>query len=130
MFGSSPRAPADAHAAPRKLTDGRGRDIDLRPLGDLVDRILKRWQPLQIRLFGSRSRGDATAASDWDVLAIVPDEVADEELAPLVCWALRKESGVRADIIALHASEYAEDRETPNTVPYEAAREGVVLYER
>jgi predicted nucleotidyltransferase len=48
--------------------DRRGHAIDLRPIAPILARIVERWNPLQIWLFGSRARGDAGMNSDWDLL--------------------------------------------------------------
>ncbi|MFN4032042.1 MAG: nucleotidyltransferase domain-containing protein [Fimbriimonadales bacterium] len=33
-------------------------------------------EPMELYLYGSRARGDATPESDWDFLLILPDELA------------------------------------------------------
>jgi predicted nucleotidyltransferase len=84
---------------------------------------------VEIRLFGSRARGDALAASDWDLFVIVPDdlEAADD---PFAGYRLRRETRTRADVILCPLAEFHEDRDTPNTLAYEAAHHGVTVYER
>lgn len=68
--------------------------------------------------------------SDWDLLVVVSDETPDADLHPMVGWRLRKESGVRADVILCRVGEFEEDRGTPDTLEYEVATRGVLLYER
>lgn len=68
--------------------------------------------------------------SDWDLLVVVPDVSTDELLDPLAAWQLRMDAGVRADIVSCRASDFEEDRTTPNTLAYEAVTEGLRLYER
>lgn len=89
-----------------------------------------RWSPRQIWLFGSRARGEATDASDWDLLVVLDDRTLDAELDPRVAWQLGRNAGVRADVIACRAGEFQEARDTPNTLAYDAAHEGGLLYER
>jgi predicted nucleotidyltransferase len=110
--------------------DRAGRALDLEPIRSLLAHILHRWNPLEIWLFGSRARGNANANSDWDLLVIVPDETPDPEFDPLVAWRMRKECGIRADVVLYRASEFAEDRATPNTLTFEVATEGVRIHER
>jgi predicted nucleotidyltransferase len=118
----------DLPAAPK---DGRGRDLELGTLRPLLARIIERWHPLQIWLFGSRARGDALPTSDWDIFVVAPDDVPDRELDdPLIGWRLRRESGVRADVITCRARDFEEERSTPNTMALEVATDGVLLYER
>jgi predicted nucleotidyltransferase len=81
-----------------------------------LERIAARWQPLQVWLFGSRARGQAGPSSD--------------DVDPLVSWRLQKGSGVRADIVPCRASDFREDQDTPNTLAYEAVRNGILVHER
>lgn len=103
---------------------------DLTPLREVVRRIVASWKPAQIWLFGSRARGAATADSDWDLLVVVPDGVDDEAFDPVAAWQLGKDSGVRADIIPCRTADFDEDRRTPNTLAFEAATHGRLVYER
>jgi predicted nucleotidyltransferase len=106
------------------------RQVDVAAIRWLLDRIIARWNPRQVWLFGSRARGDATPDSDWDLFVVVDDSVADDELDPGVGRRLRRECGVHADVIPWRASEFAEFRRTPNTLAYSVASEGVLLHER
>ena len=99
------------------------------PAWPLLNRMLREWAPEQIQLFGSRARGDANPDSDWDILVVVP-EASFVAADPLVPWRLRRDSGVRADIIVYSSREFEAERDVPNTLAYEAASAGVALYER
>jgi predicted nucleotidyltransferase len=111
------------------LKDIREQTIDVRPIEVLLERIISEFRPVEVRLFGSRARGDAGAASDWDLFVVVPDdlEAANDMFAG---YRLRRETRTRADIILCPISEFLEDRDTPNTLAYEAAHHGVTIYER
>jgi uncharacterized protein len=104
--------------------------VDVTPVRPLLERIVARWQPLQIWLFGSRARGDGHASSDWDLLVVVPDDVDESEFDPLVAWRLQKDSGVRADVFPCRAADFREDSGTPNTLAFDAAADGLLIYER
>lgn len=112
------------------VKDARGRPIDLSPLQTVLVRIEESLHPTHVWLFGSRSRGDARPESDWDLLVVVPDSTKDEVLNPAVCWRLQKDSGVYADILPYRESEFREDLGTVNTVLYDVAREGLLIYAR
>ena len=94
----------------------------------VIERIVEVLDPEEIWLFGSRARGTAAADSDWDLLVVVPDELVflgfDD---PMVVWNVKQGTGVRADVLVCRASEFDEDRETHNTIAYDAAVEGVRL---
>ncbi len=100
------------------------------PIRPLLDRMVATWRPERIWLFGSRARGEAQGWSDWDLFAVVPDDVPDDKVGPLASWRLRKESRARADVLPCHASDFRKNRDTPNTMAYEVARGGVLVYER
>jgi predicted nucleotidyltransferase len=104
--------------------------IDRAPIQLLLERIIARWRPEQIWLFGSRAKGTASSASDWDLLVVVPDDLGDAELDPVIGWRLQRSSGVRADVIPCRASEFVEARTTPNTLAFEAVASGVLIHER
>ncbi|MBI4617332.1 MAG: nucleotidyltransferase domain-containing protein [Planctomycetes bacterium] len=112
------------------VRDARGGRIDTSPIGDLLGRMVRRWNPVQIWLFGSRSRGQAGPCSDWDLFVVVPDDLAPAELDPTVAWRLRRDSRAPADVVLCRASDFDEDRTTPNTLAYEAWTRGLLLYER
>lgn len=112
------------------LRDKTGRDLDLTRVRGLLDRIVVRWRPHQIWLFGSRARGTEHPDSDWDLLVVVPDETADSELDPTVVWEVRREAGAPADVVPFRLREFREDLTTVNTLPSEVSFDGVLLYER
>jgi predicted nucleotidyltransferase len=95
-----------------------------------VARIQATYHPEQIWLFGSRARGDAGPESDWDLFVVVPDDIQESDLDPLVAWQLQRGSGVYADVIACRACEFHEDLDTVNTLSYAVVSEGVLIYER
>jgi uncharacterized protein len=86
------------------------------------------WHPREVWLFGSRARGMATHDSDWDLLVVVPDELAAVGFDdPMTVWKVKQGTGVRADVLVCRASELDEDRGTHNTIAYDAAVEGVQI---
>jgi len=109
--------------------DRQGHTIDLAPALPLLERVLREWAPERIQLFGSRARGDANRDSDWDLLVVVP-EASSASVDPLVPWRLRRDTGVRADVIVYSSADFEAERAVPNTLAFEAASAGVALYER
>ena len=108
----------------------KGALIDLGAIRPLLQRIWAEFRPVEVRLFGSRARGEARAASDWDLFVVVPDEsaaLADDLFAG---YRLRRELGIPADIVLCPNAEFLEDRDTPNTLAFEAAHHGVRIHER
>jgi predicted nucleotidyltransferase len=113
----------------RRSKDASGNDIDLGSISGLLDRIVHAWHPQGIWLFGSRARGGAGSASDWDFLIVVPDDEAGVD-DPLAGWRLQKEAGVSSDLVLCRAGDFLEDRNTPNTLAFEATHGGILIYER
>jgi predicted nucleotidyltransferase len=109
--------------------DRNGHSIGLAPALPLLERVLSEWAPERIQLFGSRARGDANRESDWDFLGVVP-EASSASADPLVPWRLRRDTGVRVDVVVYTAADFEAERAVPNTLAFEAASAGVALCER
>ena len=107
------------------------RTVDIDPIRPILARVVERWRPLQIWLFGSRARGDARADSDWDLLAVVPDATTPADFDdPMCVWRVKRQPGVPTDLVVYRASEYEEDRGVPNTLAHATSLDGVLVYER
>ena len=106
-------------------------EVDTAPIAELVRLLVATWNPTAVWLFGSRARGTAVDESDWDLLAVVPDEIADGGATdPLAGWELARQAQARADVIACAASDFDAAANVPNTLAYEATHFGVLVYER
>ncbi|MBK7395926.1 MAG: nucleotidyltransferase domain-containing protein [Myxococcales bacterium] len=115
---------------PQATALGRLSESDALRVRPLLTRIRAAWNPRQIWLFGSRARGEARADSDWDVLVVVPDDLDEGAFDPVVGWRLQRDLPIRADVFPCRSTEFEEDRDTPNTLAYEAWHRGVLLDER
>jgi uncharacterized protein len=99
--------------------------MDVDRIAPLLARLKEHLKPQEIWLFGSRARGTARPDSDWDLLAIVPDDSGVEIFDPMTLWRLLRFDDFGADVVVFPRSEFEEDRTTPNTLPFVVAREGV-----
>lgn len=97
------------------------------PLEPLIAALRERFNPRSIWLFGSRARGDARSDSDWDIILALDDDVAPEELDPLLGWQIQHEVGIPATILTTTASLLDESWGAVNTLGYDLAREGRLL---
>ena len=97
-------------------------------LNDIVGRLVARFHPSRIYLFGSRARGEATSDSDYDVLLVVPDSATPAHRREMeACEALW---GVPAAVDVLVWSESAFQRrlDAQASLPATVIREGVLLH--
>ena len=95
----------------------------------MVDRIVERFHPEKVILFGSHARGEANADSDVDLLVVMPVRGSVRRKRVQVRMALR-EPEVSKDILISRPDEFERYRGVVGTVEQVAASEGKVLYER
>lgn len=93
----------------------------------LVDLCRIEMMAVEVWLFGSRARGDFRSDSDFDILAVIPDDAPKDLDGPVAVFRLRRKSGAHADLFAVRKSDFLAARTTMNTLSYIVAREGVRL---
>ncbi|MCI0617696.1 nucleotidyltransferase domain-containing protein [bacterium] len=95
----------------------------------MTQRIVERFHPQSIILFGSHARGDENESSDIDLLIIAPsDEPRWRRTIPVYRELVG--SGVSKDIVWWAPEEIAEWRGVKAHFISTAIREGRVLYEK
>ena len=98
---------------------------------EFLSRIVETLHPVEIWLFGSRARGDFKHTSDWDLIAVVPDEAPDSDLDVASVWRrLRDLRLQRVDVLPVKQSEFQTGRQMLGTLAQIATSEGVRVYER
>jgi len=100
-----------------------------RALDRMVRRLVRRFKPEQIILFGSQARGDAGPDSDIDLLIVLPIEGSKRAKRIEMRVALH-DIYVPKDIIVVTPEEMAWQRDMVGTIVYPAVREGKVIYAR
>ncbi len=95
----------------------------------MVDRIVGRFQPSQVVLFGSHARGTASEWSDVDLLVILPN-VSDKRAAAVNIRRVLGDLPVCKDIVVATPEEITRRGHLAGTVLRSALREGKVIYER
>ncbi len=96
---------------------------------DMVKKIVARFDPQRIILFGSHARGQAGPDSDVDLLVVMPVKKSRRLLAVKIGVALA-DIRVAKDIIVTTPEDFAWRKEIPGTIERPAAMEGKVLYAR
>lgn len=96
-------------------------------LNRVVKRIVKRFGPEKIILFGSQARGDGGAESDVDLLVVMDFEGSKIAKMVELRGTLR---GIRipVDILVTKPEDFAWRRDVVGTIEWPAFREGKVLY--
>jgi predicted nucleotidyltransferase len=95
----------------------------------MVDRIVQRFHPLRVILFGSHARGSAVPESDVDLLVVLR-EVADKRRMTVEIRRVLGDLAVSKDIIVTTPEEIARRGDLVGSVLWPALREGKILYEQ
>ncbi len=95
----------------------------------MVRRIVKRFHPERVILFGSHARGTAGPDSDVDLLVVMPLVGSKLEKQLEIRRSLH-EFKVSKDIIITTPEDFEWRKEIPGTIERPAAREGKVVYVR
>lgn len=98
-------------------------------LPTIVDRIVRRFDPVRIILFGSHARGQGRPDSDLDLLVVLP-HVANKRLAAVEIRRALNGVPVSKDIVVTTPEEIAQRGNVIGLVLRPALREGKVIYER
>jgi predicted nucleotidyltransferase len=93
----------------------------------MVKRIVKKFHPERIILFGSHARGDTGPDSDIDLLVVMKSDgsVRDQRLA--ILGALH-DIPIPVDVIVSTPEDFAWRKDIVGTIEWPATREGKVLY--
>ncbi len=103
--------------------------VQNRLIDEMVRRIVDRFDPEKVILFGSWARGTAGPDSDVDLLVVLGNAVPKRKKRVQIREALHG-IGVAKDIAVVSSEELERLRDIPGTIAFPAAREGLLLYER
>ena len=97
------------------------------PIQEIVSRIVRRFKPDKIILFGSHARGEGGPDSDVDLLVVMPVQGSKRDKA-IEIGVLLHDIRVSKDIIVTTPEEFEWRKEVSGTIEYPADREGEILY--
>lgn len=98
-------------------------------IAEMVRRIVARFQPERIILFGSHARGTAGPHSDVDLLVVLRD-AKPKRAKEVEIYRLLADSDLATDVIVVTPEEIERYRNVLGTIIKPALQEGRVLYER
>ena len=98
-------------------------------LNDIIERIVRRFEPERVILFGSYARGDATEESDVDLLVVAATDLPARERFPAIRSVLG-DFPAAFDVFWKTPEEYDRWRNVVNHVVYFAEKYGRIVYER
>lgn len=98
-------------------------------LPDVVERIVQRFNPVRVVVFGSLADGTEDRDSDIDLL-IVLDEVKDKRAAMLDLQRATNDFPAPLDLIPTDAQEIERRGDLVGSILRPALRRGRVVYER
>ena len=100
-----------------------------RVIDQMVLRIIDRFNPERIIVFGSAARGDAGPDSDVDLLIVMPVDGSRREKAVEIGVAVN-DIRVPKDIVVTTPEDFEWRKEIVGTIERPAAREGRLVYAR
>lgn len=100
-----------------------------RLIKEMVRRIVERFDPEKVILFGSYARGTAGPDSDVDLLIVMHLSGGKRKTQLQIRSALH-DIRLPKDVIVSDAAEFEWRKEVVGTIEWPAAREGKVLYDK
>ena len=103
--------------------------LDENRLKEIIQRLVKAYNPLEIYLFGSYTWGEPDKDSDIDFFVVV--EKSENEPAERIRIGLHELKGIHedVDILVFTLEEIENRKEHPSTLVHKIFSSGVKLYE-
>ena len=112
------------------MTDRKqGEDLVSDPvLAEIVRRLVQAYQPERIYFFGSKARGDAGPDSDYDLMAVVPDDAPPERRKSRMAYEVLRGMGTAKDVLVCTRSWFDARLHLRASFPSTIVREGKLLH--
>jgi uncharacterized protein len=95
---------------------------------EIIKRLVSKFAPEKIILFGSQAKGSADKHSDIDILTICPINGDRFDMMREMTSTLN-EIDYAFDVIVLSSEEFEIDKQIPGTIARYASKKGKILYE-
>ncbi|QWR77670.1 nucleotidyltransferase domain-containing protein [Candidatus Magnetomonas plexicatena] len=99
------------------------------PLANAIRTIVQVARPDKIILFGSYAAGTQNTYSDYDLL-VLKKNLKDQRKLVQKIYLHFKNIGAPVDVLALDLDRFAELKDDPYMIYYEADKNGKVIYEK
>ena len=100
-------------------------------LQDLTDKLVIRFSPEKIYLFGSQAWGNPASDSDIDLLILLENSSEPKARRASIAYrAIREYANIPIDILVRTVDEFEPYSKIRATLQYKIANDGIVLYER
>jgi len=96
----------------------------------MVRQIVAKVDPVAIYLFGSRARGDADEASDYDLMIVVPDGFPAGQANTQTAFQCVEGRCIPMDVAMVRLGRFRERSAQIGTLSHQVGKDGVLLYER
>ena len=106
------------------------RGAEVRVPQPVLDALVRTFDPIRVILFGSHARGETGPDSDLDLMVVIDDAVPAEKRTVRAAFQAVAGTGIAVDVVPVRAGTFDYKRDVVNSLPWFAATEGVVVYER
>lgn len=96
---------------------------------EMVEKVIKEYQPKKVILFGSYAYGEPTEDSDIDILIVTERRLSLEETYKIRREFLRDFS-IPVQLICVSDEEFVETKDIVGGITYPASKYGEMLYEK
>ena len=110
---------------PTELATSSAEQSRVAEIEAMVRRIVRRFAPQQVILFGSHARGDARPDSDVDLLMVMPVEGSKKQIEIRIAL---HDFRIPKDVVVVTPEEVVRKKDVVGTIVRPALREGRVLY--
>jgi len=97
-------------------------------LDEIVQRLVKAYEPERVYLFGSKARGEEGPDSDYDLMVVVPDHAPPERQRSRLAYQVLRGTGIAADVLVWTRQAFDERLHLKASLPYAIVSEGRLLY--
>jgi len=97
---------------------------------EMTAKIVERFDPHKVVLFGSYARGEATEHSDVDLLVVMEEYAPRGKRSAPIIRMLAQDYALPVDVIVRSQDVLEQWKDVPGSFSRQVSSEGIVLYDR